>query len=592
MNKLKIIFFFLTYLQNHVLLFSAQLPDVSSKQLKNINSNQNESLIYHVKCNNSDTVTYLLYTGSNVNEQDIDGNMALMYTKNIDMISLLIKNKININITNNAGETPLIYHLKKGSNENLIRSLLTKETNIAIQDKDGNTALMYTQDKEIFASLITRCHFNSSYENKQITLNKINNKQKTALMHYVKENNEEIVSLLLEHNADPTIQNSKGKTAVSYVKNPKIFLLFINSINNINTNDNKNKNSISYCIKNNTDKDILSLLLIYAHNESIILSLLTRGADINKTNNAGETPLMHHVHSNNEKIVTLLLNEKADVNMQDKYGNTALMYAQNESMISLLLNHGANINIRNNIQATPLILFVCYNNEKIVTLLLNEKAAINMQDKDGNTALMYAKNESMISLLLNHGADINIRNNMGTTPLLHHVNSNNEKIVTLLLNNENINVNIKDENHDTALMYAIKSEKEDIILLLLPKADLNIQDKNGNTALMLAANKKYYRDEDKQIEIIKLFLKYKADTTIKNNENETAYDIIQQSYNYSFGMDKETARKLLVDQPNKERARKLLVDQSNDNKIIIPYILKYTGSIISFIIAYLALKYC
>ena len=91
---------------------------------------------------------------------------------------------------------------------------------------------------------------------------------------------------------------------------------------------------------------------INQNNISQLKELLEAGAEINITNQYGETPL--HLARSKEQI-KLLLETGANPNIQDKFGETPLHWCWNNlEKIRLLLEAGADYTIRNNKGLTPI----------------------------------------------------------------------------------------------------------------------------------------------------------------------------------------------------------------------------------------------
>lgn len=72
----------------------------------------------------------------------------------------------------------------------------------------------------------------------------------------------------------------------------------------------------------------------------VVKMFLERGADPNRANDAGITPLMMAVQRNAE-VTRLLIDAGADVNARDSHGHTALFYARAAEIVDLLKAAGA-----------------------------------------------------------------------------------------------------------------------------------------------------------------------------------------------------------------------------------------------------------
>jgi ankyrin repeat protein len=75
-----------------------------------------------------------------------------------------------------------------------------------------------------------------------------------------------------------------------------------------------------------------------------VVELIDRGADVNKKDNFGYTPLIQAAWRGHTDIATLLIEGGADVNTKDNFGYTALIQATvkgHTDIIKLLRAHGA-----------------------------------------------------------------------------------------------------------------------------------------------------------------------------------------------------------------------------------------------------------
>ena len=140
--------------------------------------------------------------------------------------------------------------------------------------------------------------------------------------------------------------------------------------------------------------------------ESIVVSLLQQGVDVNAVNDRGETALIHASENGYESLVRVLLKHGADVNTVDKGGWTALLFASS------------------------------YGHKGVVRVLLEHGANVNAVDKDGRSALMRASlrggHENIVRVLLEYGADVNAVNSFGSTALIRASFNGRESIARLL----------------------------------------------------------------------------------------------------------------------------------------------------------------
>lgn len=143
-----------------------------------------------------------------------------------------------------------------------------------------------------------------------------------------------------------------------------------------------------------------------------VRKLLRKGADVNKDNEDGTTPLGWAVQEGHWDIIQLLLSYGADINAMDEHGQTSLYQAAadgNRELVEYLLDNGADIDLSGD-GMTPLIIASCYfdsNQLETVKLLVERGADIHAKDNEGQTALFYAEEygiDDIASFLKEQGA--------------------------------------------------------------------------------------------------------------------------------------------------------------------------------------------
>lgn len=240
---------------------------------------------------------------------------------------------------------------------------------------------------------------------------------------------------------------------------------------------------------------------------------------IDKPNTNLKTALELAIANDDTEIVTLLLNAGADINRQLKnnsftpplYGYTPLHYAikrQNKRMVTLLLQQGALTTPVYDFQHTTLQAALDTENITIITQVLNAKdLAINQINSYENTALNYFINphasnrsahnyrnktnqEDILTLLLNiPNIDVNLANHGGCTPLWNAIHYRNLIFVEKLLE-KGANANGTLPDGEPLLHYAITREKSGLSKLLLTYGvntnTLYNDPEHGNTALQWA----------------------------------------------------------------------------------------------------------
>ena len=118
----------------------------------------------------------------------------------------------------------------------------------------------------------------------------------------------------------------------------------------------------------------------------------------------------------NSAEIRRLVDRGADVNRRDAAGNTPLQYAAmspDGEVVRYLIDHGATVMTANRLGATPLH----YASAPAARVLVERGADVNAVDSHGWTPLHVNRVPEVIDLLLDKGADIQRKDPRGWTPL-------------------------------------------------------------------------------------------------------------------------------------------------------------------------------
>jgi len=125
--------------------------------------------------------------------------------------------------------------------------------------------------------------------------------------------------------------------------------------------------------------------------------LVSKGTAVDTTDPDHRTPLMFAAFNGHTAVVGFLEEKGAAVDNKDINGRTALMYASSgpyEETVELLLTKGAEVNIQGTLEGfTALMTAAAEGQVEIVRVLLDRGADRNLEDKDGDTALSFARQQ-------------------------------------------------------------------------------------------------------------------------------------------------------------------------------------------------------
>ena len=208
----------------------------------------------------------------------------------------------------------------------------------------------------------------------------------------------EVITLLLERGADVSVKGPQGASVLHEAgsnPNPEIAELILDQGLDIEAKDNEGRTPLSWAVLGFHDYEFLG-----QNNLPTIEFLLDQGASANSKDNSGNTPF----------ILAF-----------DASGTTSRRYrAPDDALVRLLVERGADIDTSNIAGETPLFLAISRGvNIQTAGLLVELGGAdLDKLDSAGNTALHLAVLrdwEQMVEMLLDNGADRKITNAAGKT---------------------------------------------------------------------------------------------------------------------------------------------------------------------------------
>ena len=339
-------------------------------------------LFFEFARSSSDEVFDLILEHVDINTRNEIGANAVtdlvMYTKNeyISQVERLIKKGADVNLTGSDNNSALIISSHHG-HINLVKKLLEAGANVNNIRKDGDTALTLASWKgheEIVKELL----------NAGANVNHVVNDGDTSLTLASWKGHKEIVKELLNAGVNVNYVNNNGISALFFASwhgHIEIVKELLNAGVNVNH------------ITPGSGNSSLNVASYEGHNE-IVKELLKAGSNVNHVANCKNSSLHLALKGKHYNIAKEILKYCPDVNLKDKNGKTAIMMTSDYSIIKKLIYQGATD--IDQCEVSPLILAVKNNDFRLVKMILAQDIDINRTDKDGNSAIHYARTNKAI----------------------------------------------------------------------------------------------------------------------------------------------------------------------------------------------------
>ena len=309
-------------LKNTPLHRGIQSPEIVNLLLNNAANPHSANIFsqtpYRMSIDYPNSLEVFLKHKINPNTVDKNGQTLLheaMIKKNMEIAAILKKYNADVNYKDNLGKSPLFYAKIPAS----IDWLSDNGAKINLTDKKHNTALHYSvmDNNGAIAKALLKHNADTNIKNSEnlpaIAYSKSFGMTKlliengadanilvngTTILHkYVKRNDLKAVYFLVKNKINPNIADKNGFIPMDYAQDGGIKTLLLVAGTNPNYNN--------YLIKALKSKDF-----------EFFSNLLEVGADANKTNKKGQTPIFFIY---NEKELKELLKYNADINHKDKY---------------------------------------------------------------------------------------------------------------------------------------------------------------------------------------------------------------------------------------------------------------------------------
>nr|XP_043633868.1 potassium channel SKOR-like [Erigeron canadensis] len=169
---------------------------------------------------------------------------------------------------------------------------------------------------------------------------------------------------------------------------------------------------------------------------SQLKSLIRAGADLNKTDYDGRSPLHLAASKGHEDIVFFLIQNGVKLNISDNFGNTPLLEAiknGHDTIASLIGKHGGLLNIKD--PGSFLCSYVAKGDIDFIRRILSNGIDPNSIDYDFRTPLHVATSQGsylIAKLLVEAGASVQLKDRWGNTPINEARLSGNNTLIKLV----------------------------------------------------------------------------------------------------------------------------------------------------------------
>lgn len=324
-----------------------------------------------VNANNPEMIKYLLSRGASINNGIIAPLHQAVVNGNIEMVELVLAEGGFVDLQDPGGNTALFFATEE-QNVAIVDLLLTRQANVELCNARGNTPLISatgSDNVEIVELLLQH----------DADVSRATNKGVTPLHMTMYNNNLVCAHMLMSQGADVNQSDVFGIT-------PLITATWVDGSDDM----------VSLLLESNADVNSVAsngmtalLQAIYNGKYWIASTLLRNGANINYPLPDGTTPLHSAVFLQNAEIVQILLHFRANVELAMLDGTKPIHSAarmKSPYVLEQLLAHGSS----QGGPTTPLHIAAECGASQHANLLLRYKAEVNAVDRHGAPPIKYA----------------------------------------------------------------------------------------------------------------------------------------------------------------------------------------------------------
>jgi ankyrin repeat domain-containing protein 50 len=435
-------------------------------------------------------------------------------------------NKMDIEVKDNQGRTPLLYSIFS-KNLDTIQSLLNRGADIESGIHTGQTPLFFAVWFKDRSSIVSPLLMAGA------KIDAVDHQGLQPIHRAAQNGCIEAVKILLDAGVLPNQKDTNGVTPLTYAA------------------DEGQVDVIKLLLSRIAGEDWPPLsAAIYHRNEAAAKVLLKNGADLGLINESSGWAALHYAMKySSVNFVQELLKYNVDVNARTTKGHHALHIAAHQSdcpgILRVLLDSGVHPDpiCRSN-EWTPLQYAARFGSSELVEMLL-QTGKVNVNQKTGNSgatplylAVEMGNEETVRVLLSDKSIDPNLKSSRGRPPSHSAAEYSHAGILRQLLD-AGAEPNAVDLRMCTVLMWACQFSSPDIVRMLLQTERVGINDAavDGDTALHCTALAG-------KIENAKVLLALGPDrikTEIRNENGLTPRDLVKNNQAFIELLDKFTS---------------------------------------------------
>jgi ankyrin repeat protein len=426
---------------------------------------------FHWACLNGqkDIIDFFCQKESDVQAQDGEGRLPVHLAATCEQkegLQVLFKayGSNVLELVDVGGLTPLMYACASSLEES-IKYLLKKKVNVLAEDNDGKSCLHWaveasTPEAVLCVQLLCKTHPELTKQRDQVG--------RTPLLWACVQSSVSNLSILIDLRDDVTVVDNDEHTAAHWATvsgSPKCLSLLAQSGAPVTLRDKNGATPLHYAAQNSRDTTDNSLSdTLYTGSPQGILEclqiLLDCGADVEATDNEGNTPFHWGIQSpNNFTALSYLVGAGVDPNRKNNDGQTGLHLAAKQGITEncqFLIEAVGDVAVEgDNEGQTPLFNAVEGGHVECARYLISIGANVNHLNHEKRSPIHVASSVGSVEcvqLLSSSGADLQQRTVHGALPI-HEAAANGHTAVLEFLLYNGCEVNSKVVG-GTALHYA------------------------------------------------------------------------------------------------------------------------------------------